>query len=606
MDTINQRRISDVSFVIDDELNVSEGNRSFLRLFNITDPHLNLASYMTDTDSKNFKFFLKTFRQESDAEKEISNPYFIATIILNKQNPKNAQIQHKSCLFFVEFSELKNAFNVEVVELSYSKCLLDSALLESREYKALLQNFDADYFIFDGTNFKLKNTKDVTVSFQGGKEEFKTYFANNFDLNMLMDDSNQQFNAMIADCEKMLAGKIYKFLQNDKKLVTVHTVKTSTRNNATIIGSITSGEERGLIQNIYSEKKDGLTDLYNKKAITEIAIRKVNEQKNPVSMIIMDVDKFKECNDTYGHAFGDKVLTVVSTAIKEAIAGIGIAGRIGGDEFLIMLDKTSEEDIRNVTRNIRIGIQWSITAENPESVVTCSMGIARAPQNATNYEELFKIADKCLYIAKAKGRSCYIIYKPELHESIVMEDCRNSNAQTPSEYYMENANEEIDILMKLNGLLGSEKTYDGEICDILGKLCTHINVHRISVFTRKNQAGRLMQAYSVISKSAEENMKQKETFLDVRKEHLMSLDSGDQSYFKYFQNGMLHMDNTNVLNTLDKTLYKMYIKANVASTLEFYDGNILICCDIFKPARTFKKDKIVFATLASKILQSIL
>jgi len=364
--------------------------------------------------------------------------------------------------------------------------------------------------------------------------------------------------------------------------------------------------ERGLVQNVYSETKDGLTDLYNKKAITELAIQKVNEAKNPVTLIIMDVDKFKECNDTYGHAFGDKVLVVVSTCIKEAINGIGIAGRIGGDEFLIILDKTKEEDIRNVTRNIRVGIQWSITAENPESVVTCSMGIARAPLNATTYDDLFKIADKCLYLAKDKGRNCYIIYKPELHSSIVVNKQKNSSAETSSEYYMESANTEIEILREIDEISKSGLSVDENrerIEAILAKLCKYIQVSQIFIYSRKNQD----KIFKAIFRVTNMKSSQKADFVseDVRKSYFDLPIYSDKNYMKYYQNGFLHLDNTNVLDTLDKTLYEMYLCANVASTLEVYKDDILICYDILKPARTFKKEKIVFATMVAKMMQNL-
>lgn len=306
METFNQRRISDVSFVIDGELNVSEGNRSFLKLFNITDPHLNLSDYMADADQENLKCFLRTFKKDlKSADGKKSNPYFITNIFPHRGRSYESSILYKSCLFYVEWNEEKSAFSIDVKELSYSKTLLDKALLESREYTALLQNFDAYYFVYDGSKFILKNTKDATIIFKGKTEEFKTYFTNNFSIAMSLRDSKLQFYSMIEDCMNFTANKIYKFLQNDKKLVTVHTIKTSTRNKSSIIGSITKGEERGLVQNAYSETKDGLTDLYNQKAITELAKQKVNEAKNPVTLIIVDVDKFKECNDTYGHAFGE-------------------------------------------------------------------------------------------------------------------------------------------------------------------------------------------------------------------------------------------------------------------------------------------------------------
>jgi len=599
--TFNQRRISDVSFTIDCELNVNNGNRSFLRLFDVTDSRLQLSDYMEDSDCENFKCYLKNFGKNSDSS---NNPYFIANISPNKRKLSSSDNIHKSCLFFIEKKD-ENLFKVEVKELSYSKQLLDKALLESREYTALLSNFDANYFVYNGEKFTIKNTRDKNVLFEGDFKSFKTYFGKSFAGELDSTSSKIQFDSMFEDLKSFITGKNYVFLKNDKTLLTVHTSTTGTRDKSLIIGNITFGGSEKIVQNLYSETKDGLTDLYTKKAITEIAIQKINEAKNPVSLIIMDVDKFKECNDTYGHTFGDKVLVSVSKCIKEAINGVGIAGRIGGDEFLIILDKTDEKDIRNITRNIRIGIQWSIEAESPESVVTCSMGIARAPLNANNYEDLFKIADKCLYIAKDKGRNCYIIYKPELHSSVIVDSEKNSNSQTLSEYYLESATDEYEILTsihKLRHLDKNEESTKEEVSSILKKVCKYIPVSQLSVYKRENEKSRFERLYFIENDSSNHSSVKE----DVRKSYFDLEIYNDDNYFKYSTNNFLHLDNTNILDTLDKTIYEMYICANVASTIESFNNNILFCYDILKPARTFRKEKIIFATLIAKLLSDLI
>lgn len=591
MKSFAQRRISDVSFVIDKDLNVSEGNRSFLKLFNITDPTLQLSNHLSSSDSTNLKHYLEKFNSDNN------NPYFIANIFPEKSKPDS----FKSCLFYIELKSEK-LFKVDVKELSYSKVLLDKALLESREYNALLKNFDTDYFIYDGKEFSIKNTKDGNIIFRGTSKEFRNYFTNT--LSISDEENDSQFDLLVEDSLNFVANKNYKFFQNDRKLITVHTVKTSTRDCSLIIGSITKGESRQLAQNVYSETKDGLTDLYNKKAITELAVKKINESKSPVSLIILDVDKFKECNDTYGHSFGDKVLVSVSQCIKDAINGAGIAGRIGGDEFLVILDKTDESDIKNITRNICVGIQWCIESENPESVVTCSMGIARAPIDATNYDDLFKIADKCLYIAKDKGRNCYIIYKPEVHGSIVVNTEKNSNMLTTSEYYLSSADIEYSILEAISNIKNIiESKKDTSIQKILDELCKYIHVSAVSIYQRNKELNSFERIlFSENTNDMSQLIKLSE---DMRKTFLNLKNSSKNDYFKYFIKNFLHLDNTNVLYTLDKTKYDMYTSADIASTVEVYNNDILVCYDVFKPARTFKKEKIIFATLAAKLISEL-
>ncbi len=594
METFNQRRISDVSFVVDKNLNVFEGNRSFLRLFSVTDPHLHLAHYMDEADRRNFSHYLEHFPegQEGSASVASQNPYFIVSIKPKETSPS------LSCLLYVARRE-DGLFKIDVKELSYSKVLLDRALLESREYRSLLQNFDAYYYVFDGAKFTLKNTKDATSLFEGSAEDFEDYFSNNFQLSHTNEDTKAQLTSMIVDSLKFTANKIYKLLKTDKELVTVHTVRTSTRSTSLIIGSIaTGGSGEQLVQNLYSEDKDGLTGLYNKKSITELAIQKVNEAKNPVSLIVMDVDKFKECNDTYGHAFGDKVLIAVSNCIKDAIKGIGIGGRIGGDEFLIVLDKTEEEDIRTVARNIRTGLQWSITAVDPANVVTCSMGIARHPLNAKNYDDLFKIADKCLYIAKNKGRNCYIIYKPEMHDPVIIHNEKNANEVATGEYFGKSAMMEVEIFTLIN---------DGKIEEAVKKLVDYIQMNSVSVYDLTSSMYKKFERifYSEKKPLNHKNWTEKS---DFRQEYFAS-DGYHSNYFKYFNdNDFLHLDNTAVLDTIDQSKYEMYKTNDIASTLEVLaHGNgaktrILVCYDLFKPSRTFPKEKIIFAIAAARLI----
>lgn len=570
--TITQRRLSDISFTIDKNLNVKKGNRSFLILLHKTDfSDVNLSSILSPSDSQNLRYFLANFYDSESSEPA----NFIA-----KLKPSEFIV---SCILTISKNE-GELFDVIVEELSYSRHLLDKALLESREYASLLQNFDAYYFIYDAGHFIIKNTKDLNSLFTGTADEFKDFFENTFKLNKKSNESNEQMNSMLENIKNFEAGKYYNFFLTNKKMLSVHTLKTSTRKKTIIVGSINMGKKSEPITNLYAEEHDGLTGLYNKKAATELAVKKINESKEPCTLIIIDVDKFKECNDTFGHIFGDKVLVAVSSCINDAVKGIGIAGRIGGDEFLVILDKTDEDDVRNVARNIRAGIQWNITSIEPGNVVTCSMGIARFPLNAKDYDSLFKLADKCLYIAKNRGRNCYIIYKPELHDKIIMQGERNENKISSGEFYFDAANLELEILYILKNKKGKF------IQNAIDKLVKCLQVSKISLYDSN------LKPVYIAGKDSN----------DYRADFLK-----DNNYFSIFNKfDYLHMDNTNVLISIDEKRYALYVNNKIASTIEVLckDENgkrkALICYDIYRPAQTFSKDKITFALMVSKLISN--
>ena len=573
MDPLAKRRLSDISFVIDKDLNVKSGNRSFLRLIHKTDFNINLSYILEDSDIKNFKFFLSNF------DERFPKRNFLASI-----KPFENYI---SCIFTI--SKQGEFFNVIIEELSYSRQLLDKALMESRELTALMQNFDSYYFLFDGNKYTLKNTKDLNTIFEGSQENFKKYITNTFKINVHNEDSLAQLSAMFENIENFSAGKYYTFLQIDKKIFTVHTLKTSTRHNSLIFASINLHKENEPVMNTYSESRDGLTGLYNKKAITELAIKKINEEKSPCSLIILDADKFKECNDSYGHIFGDRVLVSIANCINDAIKGRGIAGRIGGDEFLILLDVTDEDDIHQIARNIRTGIQWSITNVDPESVVTCSMGIAKFPVNAQNYEDLFELADKSLYIAKYRGRNTYILYSPELHDKILIENKQIDDRVTSGKFFFDCVNLELEILNKIQKLDGSKKE---AVYEVLNLMISYLQISKITIYDKD---------FKLLYLAGVDEVNSREDYV-----------KRTSNYFKLFNEySFLHLDNTNVLNSIDGDRYDLYRFTNISSTIEVLVkdkncGNLLICYDLYKPARTFKKDKITFALLIARKLSEIL
>lgn len=163
---------------------------------------------------------------------------------------------------------------------------------------------------------------------------------------------------------------------------------------------------------------DSLTHVYNKKTVTEYAVKCLKkEKKNRVTIAVLDVDHFKKVNDTYGHMYGDKVLARVGRKLKEVVGEDGVVGRIGGDEFIIVFNGINDEHaLRGMLRAIRTQIKWEFVNDFEDITITCSIGASFSPNNGTEYEELFRKADYCLYVAKEKGRDRYVFFRDDLHK----------------------------------------------------------------------------------------------------------------------------------------------------------------------------------------------
>ena len=122
--------------------------------------------------------------------------------------------------------------------------------------------------------------------------------------------------------------------------------------------------------------------------------------------------------------FGDEVLRDVAQILREAVGHNGMCGRIGGDEmFIVMEHFEDDESIRSILRTIKNNISWLYHDDVRDiNKITCSIGTASYPDDASDFDTLFLIADKMLYLAKEKGKNRYIIYHPDLHQSYIMSD----------------------------------------------------------------------------------------------------------------------------------------------------------------------------------------
>ena len=158
----------------------------------------------------------------------------------------------------------------------------------------------------------------------------------------------------------------------------------------------------------YRAYSDYLTGLANRRYFieqAELELSRHNRYKYELSLIMLDIDFFKKINDTYGHNIGDLVLQKIADASRKVLRDIDIIGRIGGEEFAILLPQTSIKDSLKVAERLRIEISnASVSLENGVKInFTSSFGVVAASES--NIDELLKIADKALYKAKESGRN---------------------------------------------------------------------------------------------------------------------------------------------------------------------------------------------------------
>lgn len=154
---------------------------------------------------------------------------------------------------------------------------------------------------------------------------------------------------------------------------------------------------------------DGLTGCLNKRSFTqelESKIASASRFKKKLSLMVADIDHFKQVNDTYGHAVGDIVIKELGRLLMKAKRQTDLVSRFGGEEFCVLCEETDTDGAALLAERIRKELEKTVFhTERGVLKVTCSVGVATFPANAKNATELFEHADQALYTAKRSGRN---------------------------------------------------------------------------------------------------------------------------------------------------------------------------------------------------------
>jgi diguanylate cyclase (GGDEF)-like protein len=150
---------------------------------------------------------------------------------------------------------------------------------------------------------------------------------------------------------------------------------------------------------------DGLSGLLNRRSWYEKA-QKIYELKDNVSFFMVDIDFFKKINDNYGHDTGDVVIKKVSDILLEQTREHDIIGRLGGEEFGVLLVNSQLDESINIAQRVRTTIEKEMISHNNHTInVTVSIGISIKNENLKDFKEFIKSADLNLYKDKESGRN---------------------------------------------------------------------------------------------------------------------------------------------------------------------------------------------------------
>lgn len=161
-------------------------------------------------------------------------------------------------------------------------------------------------------------------------------------------------------------------------------------------------------------RTDALTGLPNRREVLERVAAELERGMRtgrPASLMMFDIDLFKRINDTYGHAAGDCVLRAIAAIARASLRRIDVCGRVGGEEFLVLLPETDAPDALAAAERLRTAIAADATdCVDPALRITVSVGVVtRAPGDAADLDALVGAADRALYAAKEAGRDRVVV-----------------------------------------------------------------------------------------------------------------------------------------------------------------------------------------------------
>ncbi len=288
---------------------------------------------------------------------------------------------------------------------------------------------------------------------------------------------------------------------------------------------------------------------------------------------LVDLDNFKNINDTYGHLTGDRVLTTFAKSLCDILGEQAIIARFGGDEFMYAIEDVNEyDDVWKISHVLNVQMKKDINFPIKEPL-TFTCGITRHPIDGVKFEELFEKTDKALYRGKLKGRNCFIIYLPEKHAKIDI-----NKSRLVDKAYVEINEHIFDTIF--------DNKHDSKVCveNAIKYVMSCLNVEHICV------EGKTSMFFSVVHKLS--------TVKDFNHIPIAHLNQAAGSH------GLLYASQRSVTRTLSESLFYNLVEQNINSfviaRIQAFDKTYgYVRCDMCNITRIWQLQEIdVISTLA--------
>ncbi len=338
---------------------------------------------------------------------------------------ENGDIVHAESVLTPIMDEQDEVKYIVSITRDITESITEKRLLHESEqkYRSLVENnLDAVFTVnLDGVIQEVNPTGLKLIGFHDKKPPL-------FSLYELIDEENSLFYDSFRKCKLTETSQSLDFMlrsKNGKKL-SVHTKFVPIKVNDVIRGIYVIlrdiSERTKTAEKIrYMSFHDQLTGLYNRRALMEdihLEIQRAEMEKDSISLLTIDLDRFKYINDTFGHIVGDQILIKVAERLLEFKNYKCHVYRQGGDEFNILLSTTNRQETASFAQRIISSFAHSFYLNSQEYYISPSIGISMYPHDGEDVETLIKNADEALFRVKERGKAHYQFYRSDMTSSL--------------------------------------------------------------------------------------------------------------------------------------------------------------------------------------------
>lgn len=250
-------------------------------------------------------------------------------------------------------------------------------------------------------------------------------------------------------------------------------------------------------QLIEKAERDQLTKIYNK-TTTKRLIRnylRTDGRETFDAFIIIDIDDFKQINDTLGHLFGDSVLIDLSQEMQDLFRSNDVVGRTGGDEFIVFLRGLKHKSHIEAKAKDICKIFDLLYAGEDGTKITGSLGISLYPQDGDTFDQLYRKADIALYASKRAGKSCYTFYNEEQEQEQPFSALPHVEQYRAGMDFLKPSSDIVTMLTNYAFEISEQSVTDETITTLLTRVGKHFSLDRVTVYDYNAEKGGFSPVY---------------------------------------------------------------------------------------------------------------